>query len=528
MKYFLSILLCISISYQVNAQVTYANDIAEIIYQKCSTCHRPGEIGPMALTNYDEVKSWGTTIEYVTSNKIMPPWQADPEYNHFLEENYLTDDQIVLISEWVNDGMPRGNVSAEPDFPDFPEGSVLGEPDLVLEMQEEWLHKGNYEDDYRYFVIPTNLTEDRIIKAVEFRPGNSKIVHHALLFEDTTGVAASNDAATPEYGFDGFGSFSGGGIGETLNQKQFPSYVPGQKPIRFPDGVGQVLHAGADIVAQVHYAPWPVDETDKSSINIFFMDESEELLEREVEGHIMVPFPSVIGELFFIPANSERTFHGTFRTPIDVSLVNISPHMHLLGKDWEVWLEKPDGEIINLIKIPDWDFNWQGTYYFERYIVAPAGTVIHAVASYDNTTNNPNNPSNPPKVVNWGEKTTDEMYYLPIGYVEYQQGDENIFFNDPTIVNINDLKSSTSKIYPLIPNPVDEFTVAGFYLEKGQVLNIAIYDINGKKIRTLRKSEFFNTGENSINFSTKNLTAGLYILQIQGNDLQLNQKFVKQ
>lgn len=508
------------------AQATFSEDVANIIYQKCSSCHRPGEIGPMALTNYDEVVSWGGMIQYVTSNKIMPPWQTDPEYSSFLGENYLSEEEIMLISEWVDAGMPRGDESQEPAFPAFPEGSVLGTPDLVLEMEEEWLHKGNYQDDYRYFVLPTNLPADRIIKAIEFRPGNSKIVHHALLFEDTEGLAAVNDAATPEYGFDGFGSFTGGGAVETLNQKQFPGYVPGQKTIRFPDGAGQVLTAGADIVMQVHYAPWPVDEKDQSSINIFFMDETEETLEREVEGHIMVPLPDVIGELFFIPANTTKTFHGEYEVEEDISLITIAPHMHLLGVDWKVWLEKPDGEIVNLISIPEWDFNWQGTYYFDRYIVAPEGSIIHAVASYDNTVDNPTNPSNPPQLVSWGERTTDEMFYLPFGYVAYRAGDEDISFID-NIVNTEELVPNTNKIYTISPNPVNDFTNVKFHLERGQSVNFTIYDTQGKKVRTLRQSEFYNTGEHVINLSTRNLSKGLYILQMTGKGFSVSQKFVK-
>ncbi len=523
--HFLTLLLC-CLTFSGFGQKTFSADVAEIIYKKCSSCHRAGEIGPMALTNYEEVKDWGAMIEYVTSNKIMPPWQADPTYSKFLGENYLTDSEIATIGEWVDAGMPRGDEAEEPPFPDFPEGSVLGEPDLVLEMEEEWLHEGNYQDDYRYFVFPTNLPEDKVIKAVEFRPGNSKIVHHALVFEDITGAAAANDAATPEYGFEGFGSFTDGSQQGTLNQKQYPGYVPGQKPNLFPDGIGQILRKGADVVVQVHYAPWPVDETDRSKLNIFFMDE-EETFEREVRGHIMVPFQEVIGELFIIPANTQRIFHGTYEIPTDVSLVGIAPHMHLLGKHWEVWMEKPNGEIVNLIKIPEWDFNWQGSYSFERYIVAPAGTVIHAVASYDNTTNNPNNPSNPPQFVTWGESTTDEMYYLPITYVEYETGDEDIVFEEST-VNVADVVVDGSRIYPLQPNPVKDFTIAGFHLTHGQPLNISIFDLNGKKIRSLREAEFFNMGEHFINFSTKNLTAGLYILQIEGNNVLLTEKFVKQ
>lgn len=510
--------------YQGYAQVTYSNNIAKIIYTKCSSCHRDGEVGPMSLTKYEEVKAWGETIGYVTENRIMPPWQADPSFGNYLGENYLTEEEITSIKDWIDLGMPRGDVQEEPDFPDFPKGSVLGEPDLVLEMSESWLHKGNSTDDYRYFVLPTNLTEDKVIKAVEFRPGNSKIVHHALLFEDTEGVAAAKDAATPEYGFNGFGSFNDGNAVSILNQKQFPGYVPGEKPIRFPDGVGQKLHKGSDIVAQIHYAPWPVNDSDQSKINIFFMDE-QETLERELQGHIMVPLFDVINEPFFISPNQEKTFRGKYTVPVDVSLVNITPHMHLLGKSWEVWLEKPGGEIVNLIKIPDWDFNWQGSYYFNRYIVAPKGSIVHAKATYDNTDDNPNNPSNPPKFVTWGEGTTDEMYYLPIGYVPYEDGDESIRFDESTL-NISELTSG-NMLYPIRPNPVNKQAVIGFRLDRGQTLNIEIRDINGRLVRTLRNSEFYNIGEHFINMSTSNLAIGAYTIQLQGSNFVRSQKFIK-
>ncbi len=529
MRILLISFLLFALNADVYTQATYSKDVAKLIYSKCSSCHRSGEIGPMALTNYEEVQAWGATIKYVINEGIMPPWQPDPTYSKFLGENYLTEDEISTITQWIDDGMPRGNQADEPAFPDFPEGSVLGEPDLVLEMEEEWLHEGNNRDDYRYFVLPSGLLEDKVVKAVEFRPGNSKIVHHALIFEDTTGDAAANDADTPEYGFDGFGGFQDGGADNILNQKQYPGYVPGQKPLLYPDGIGETLHAGADVVVQVHYAPWPVDEVDRSTINFFFMDEEEEEFEREVQGHIMVPLFNVINDVFVIPPNTVREFHGRYEVPRDVSLVSISPHMHLLGKHWEVWLEKPDGEIVNLIHVPDWDFNWQGTYNFDRFIVAPEGSIVHAVASYDNTLDNPNNPSNPTQFVSWGEGTEDEMYYLPIGFVDYEDGDEDIVFEDPTISsNGPDLNKDISYIYPITPNPVDDFAVAGFRLKNGQALNIEIFNAAGQRVRSLRQGEFFNIGDHFINFSTKNLDAGLYFIQMTGENLLITQKFVKQ
>ena len=499
---------CFSI--QSYAQVNYANDIAEIIYNSCSSCHRDGEIGPFALTNYEEVKAFGANIKYVVENKIMPPWQADPNYSRFLGENYLTDNQINKIIEWVDNGMPRGDANQEPQFPEFPEGSILGTPDLVLTMEEAYLHRGNNQDNYRYFVLPTGLTEDRIVKTMEFRPGNSKIVHHALIFEDTTGEARERDEATPEYGFNGFGSFTNNQQSQ-LTAKQYPGYVPGQKPIPFPDGTGQVLSAGADLVVQLHYAPWPIDEFDQSSINIFFADETE-TVEREIQNHIMVPLQQVIGELFFIPPGQVKQFHGRWRVPRDISFLGLSPHMHLLGKDWEVYLEHTDGTIDSLIRVNEWDFNWQGSYAFPKYIVAEQGSTIHAFASYDNTLNNPSNPNNPPQLVTWGEGTEDEMYYLPLTYVEYRDGDEDIVFDQ--LSSTSEIIEQGNTTFSVAPNPILNNTTVNFTLDQGQVIDLKLYDIEGKLIRNIKKGEYFGAGKHSIWLDLNQLESAQYLLKL--------------
>ena len=190
MKHLLELLLFVGVltgTSNVSAQVTYADDIADIVYTKCASCHRSGEIGPMSFSNYEEVKSWGATIKNVTQSKYMPPWLADPSYSRFQAENFLTDDELNKIAEWVDNGMPRGDAANEPAFPEFVDGSAIGTPDLLLEMAEPYMHKGNNKDDYRYFVLPSGLTEDKVIKTMEFRPGNTQIVHHALIFEDNSG-----------------------------------------------------------------------------------------------------------------------------------------------------------------------------------------------------------------------------------------------------------------------------------------------------------------------------------------------------
>jgi len=513
---------------QLTGQVNFSEDIAPIIYKNCSNCHRPGEIGPMSLTNYEEVKNWAPTIKYVTSIGYMPPWQADPEYRHFLGETVLTETEKNMIAEWADNGTLQGDPNLEPDFPDFPDGSLLGEPDLVLTMAEAHTHPGDNKDSYYYFVLPTGLTEDKIVKAVEFRAGNTRIVHHALIFEDTEGIAAQTDAETPEYGFESFGGF---GEDNTefgiLEQKQFPGYVPGQKSLRYPDGIGQTLAAGSDIAVQIHYAPVSVAETDQSSINIFFADEEEEV-DRYVDGRILLPFDIAPFGLagfftFIMQPNTVKTFEGIWEVEEDLSFIGLSPHMHLLGVDWEVYIEHTDGSITNLISIPEWDFNWQGNFYFDRFIKAEQGAIVHAFATYDNTAENPNQQSDPPVTVAWGEGTKDEMFYLPILHVPYEDGDEDILFTTST----EDVAPSNNFIFPIVPNPVDGMVNVHFKVDKGEPINIEIYDITGQRQRVIKAGEFYNTGEHVVHFQADHLSSGLYFIKIEGKGYSMVQKFVK-
>ncbi len=519
--------ICLS-SIVLSGQVTYTEDIAPLIYENCANCHRPGEIGPFSLTNYDEVTGWGQMIKFVTESRYMPPWKPDPDYSSFLGEAHLSQDEIAMIAAWVDNGMPRGDESLEPEFPNYPDGSLLGEPDLVLSMEQAHMHRGNNRDSYYYFVLPTGLTEDRVVKAVEFRPGNAKIVHHALIFEDNEGIARETDAQTPEYGFESFGSFNGDQNDITfLSGKQFNPYAPGQKTTRYPDGLGQIMKAGSDLAVQIHYAPSANDEWDQSSLNIFFADEDEEV-ERVVEQHIMLPtsLPGSFAGFIMLPGQ-EREFVGTYLIREDISLMGIFPHAHLLGKEWEVHLEHPDGSITNLISIPDWDFNWQSQYYFDRLIKAEKGTKVIARAVYDNTVDNPNNPNNPPKLVHWGDRTEDEMFYLPFLYVPYKDGDEDIRF-DGTVAVEEHMEQVGNRLLPLYPNPVDSRVTAAFHLKQGGPINLTVLDMNGQIVRQLRKGEYFPSRFSQISFVTDQLSEGIYLLQLKGKDFKVSEKFVKQ
>ena len=220
--------------------VTFSEHISPIIYNNCTTCHREGEIGPIPFTNYSEVAAYAAMIKYVTKIRYMPPWKPDRLYSRHIGERGLTQNEIDVIADWVDQGFPQGDPALEAAPPPFPDRSTLGTPDLVLTMEEAFTIRGDNQDQYQVYVIPTNLTENRSIAAVEFRPGNRRIVHHALIAADTTGSARKKDLQSPEYGYESFGGF-GSPISVLL-----PSYTPGAQTVSFPEGVGQTVRCGVD------------------------------------------------------------------------------------------------------------------------------------------------------------------------------------------------------------------------------------------------------------------------------------------
>ncbi len=420
MKKLSTLIMCAALASAAAAQsVNFSEHISPIIYNNCTKCHRLAEVAPFPLTSYNEVASRSQMIKDVTGLRYMPPWMPDRTFSKLLDERYLTDEQIRLIADWVDAGAPQGDPALEAPLPHFPSGSQLGTPDLVLSMSQSYKIQGNNTDEYRIFVLPTGLASAQDIAAVEFRPGNNKIVHHALIAVDTTGQGRIKDQQDPGYGYSGFGGF--GGI---IPNNLLPGYVPGATARFYPDGIGQRIPKNADLLVQVHYAPSPVAASDSSSINIFF---SKQPIKRYLRGKIMLPFDLVGGWLsFVIPPNQVTQFHGIWNVASDASLLSLWPHCHLLGKSWEAYFEDASGKRTNLLRINNWNFNWQGGYLPERLIKIPAGAKVHVFATYDNTANNPSNPNNPSKQVTWGEKTTDEMYFFPLGFVTYQPGDENI------------------------------------------------------------------------------------------------------
>ncbi|WP_182864561.1 redoxin domain-containing protein [Rhodopirellula sp. JC639] len=375
--------------------VTYTRDIAPIIQTHCSSCHRENQSAPFPLLTYDDVSGHANQIVEVTRDRYMPPWKPAPGFTRLRDEMRLSDHQIDLIEAWVESGKPQGDPADLPPPIRHVKGWKLGEPDLILEMQDVFTVPASGPDIRQYFVIPSRLSDDRLITAIDFHPGTPQAVHHASFYLDTRRAGRKLDEADPEPGYSGFGG------PQFESQGTLTSWFPGMTPRKLPRGMGRLVQKGSDIVAEIHYVTTGKVERDRSKIGLYFAHRSARQLVVEVQ---------VGNKDIEIPAGaSHHHERATYTLPVQTMFLDLVPHMHMLGSEVKVWAKAPDGRSKPLLWIKDWDFNWQGQYSFAKPIILPAGTQIIVDAWFDNSSDNPLNPNSPPVTVRWGEDSTDEM-----------------------------------------------------------------------------------------------------------------------
>jgi hypothetical protein len=400
-------------------QVTFSTTIAPIIYNNCVTCHRPGEAAPFALMSYEDVKKRGALIATVTQSRYMPPWHAAHGYGEFAEERRLTDKQIADIGAWVKQGMPQGDPALAPKPPQFVEGWHLGKPDLVLEMPVGYDVPATGPDIYRNFVIPTGLTEDKWVRAVEYRPSARKVVHHVLFAYDATGALAKRSGLDGKPGFGGMGTV--GVTGGTGSSGSLGGWAVGNTPVFLVDGLALALAKGSDFVLQMHFHPTGKLETEKSTVGIYFADRAPEHRLIAVQGPALFGFGAGID----IPAGAKNyTIDDSLTLPVDMLAYSVGAHAHYVAKEMKATATLPDGTVKPLLWIQNWDFAWQDRYNYKDPVALPKGTRIDVHLAYDNSADNPRNPSNPPKRVQWGEQSFDEMGSVTLQAIAVHKEDE--------------------------------------------------------------------------------------------------------
>ncbi len=371
------------------AAVTFTKDVAPIIFNNCAGCHRPGEIAPMSLLSYKEVRPWAKSVREAVVVRTMPPWGADPQHGEFRNNRSLSEKDINTIVAWVEGGAKEGDPKDLPPLPRFVEGWQIGTPDVILTAQEFNVPADGVVP-YKTFAVPTNFTEDKYVVLAEIRPGNRSVVHHAVIYTQEPG-----------------------GKGTWLDN-MLVGLAPGATPKNYRPGRIKLIPKGSVLMFSMHYTPNGTPAKDQTKVGLVFA-------KGPVEKRVITAISGTRN--FAIPAgdpNYEVKSSWVFKE--DSHIEGLNPHMHARGKDFLYTLVYPDGTSKVLLWVPRYDFNWQSSYSFKEPVAAPKGSRLDCVAHYDNSPKNKYNPD-PVQVVRYGDQTWDEMM---AGYLEYTLDSQNL------------------------------------------------------------------------------------------------------
>jgi tetratricopeptide (TPR) repeat protein len=374
---------------------TYAEDVAPIVMAKCAPCHRPGGAGPFSLLTYEDVADHAKQIRELTAKRFMPPWRPAPGSGDYLNDRSLTEAQIDVIGRWVQGGAKRGNPAKEPEPPVWPAGWELGPPDAVIELPEPYALPADGGDVYRNFVIPSPVKTERWVRAWEFHPG-TRAMHHAIMNVDRYGAARKRDAEDPGPGFGGMD------VGDVQSADGFYLvWTPGKTPRAGGRDDAWRIDERTDLVLQLHMQPIGKVEMVRPTIGLYFTDvaPSRQSISLRV-GDRPIDIPA-----------GEPSYRMTDELAVaaDIDVISLFPHAHYVAKRVHLSATLPGGGAKELLRIEDWDFNWQDEYTFRQPVFLPAGSKVEMEIVYDNSASNERNPNHPPKRVVNGEKSTDEM-----------------------------------------------------------------------------------------------------------------------
>ncbi len=377
------------------SQVTYSKQVARILQRNCVECHRPGQIAPFALTDYDEVAGWAEMIEEVVRQQRMPPWHADPKYGHFQNDRSLSDEDKETLYAWVRAGAPKGNPADLPEPITYPEGWQLKTPEQIIYMADEpYTVPAEGAVRYQYFLVDPHWNESRWIDSSECLIGNRGVVHHIFVFT----VPPAHPMAKMKDGYLGDGVEPDVGIG---GMALIAGAAPGTPPGTAPKGMATFVEAGTKLLFQMHYTPNGSVQKDRTCVGFNFCKADE--VKHNVAIDMAINFAFKIP-----PGNDNFPVEATHRFDRDAILLTLTPHMHLRGKSFRYDLKYPDGTTETILNVPAYDFNWQVTYYLKEPKFIPAGTMMQCLAHFDNSENNLANPD-PKATVGWGDQTWEEM-----------------------------------------------------------------------------------------------------------------------
>lgn len=495
---------------------TWSGESAAIVYNKCTKCHHDGGIAPFSLMSFSQANAMSSSIRDAVLNERMPPYPPDKNYQQYSHARFLSDPEKQTIIDWVDNGALEGNPADAPAPPVYNIGSILGNGDLTIKMPN-YRSKASSKDDYVCLSIPTNLVQDRKIKALEIIPGNRETVHHCLVYVDEAGTYSTDTI--------------GGDCGGPPDGKLLMAYTPGSSPLILPSGsqlkLGMNLKAGSNIVLAMHYPSGTFDMLDSTKVIFHFYPQNEPGI-REVSVASVLENWNIV-----LPPNEvtkiEAQYPPTGTLPVSFSLLSVFPHMHLLGREIKAFGVNAQNDTSRYISIPDWDFHWQDFYFFKKMQKAEAGSVIKGYGIYDNTTNNPNNPNSPPQFVFAGENTSDEMFLVYFHYLLYQNGDENYDLESLMTLSLSEFLAEKKSSILVYPNPFSEnlhIRLSDF--TSSPTFQAGIYDLQGNLVKSLNKNDLNDTGVLSWNGKSNGgseVSAGSYVFSLN-MDGKLSQQLI--
>jgi hypothetical protein len=406
------------------ADPTFAEDVAPILYKNCTMCHRPSGLGPFSLLDYDSAKANINEMYDAVSSKQMPPWHAEGPRGVFRNDRRLSDADRQTILRWIDAGAKPGDLKKLPPRPDYPTSWMMGVPDLVVGMSEEFSVPASGTVEYQYFEVPVPITEDKWVQAIEILPGAREVVHHVLVYAKippapgaVAPTAASRPPGTPApqpllirnraHATPPDPPRTDAHAPPRQLGTLIATETPGNNLMEFPKGTALRLRAGTVLTFQMHYTAHGHAMNDRTKVAFRFAKEPPD--EEIFASHFF-------NGSFTIPAGAKDVaIPGEIGVSEPVRIWGMMPHTHLRGTRWQYKLEKPDGTSQIVLDVPHYDFNWQTYYMFATPLEVPAGGKIVSMAWYDNSASNKSNPD-PTKDVKWGDQTWEEMQYTGFLY----------------------------------------------------------------------------------------------------------------
>jgi mono/diheme cytochrome c family protein len=410
------------------AEPTFAKDVAPVVFKNCTTCHRPGGLGPFSLLDPDTAAAHSDEILEAVKTGYMPPWHAEGPHDVFKNDRRLSQTEKDIIINWAKSGAKKGNMKDMPAAPVYPSKWVVGTPDAIVSMPEDFHVPSNGTIEYQYFEVPTGFTEDKWVQAIEFMPGAREVVHHIIVYAKVppqprpegaaapapAPVPAGTPAPRPVFVANRAWSMTPREIRkDTIHPppRQLGTIIgataPGTNVMEFPEGTALRLRAGTIITFQMHYTAKGHEMMDRSQVGFKFAKEAPE---------VEIGMSQFINGAFTIPAGAKDvSIPAEIGVNEPVRIYGLLPHTHLRGTRWKYELVKADSSREVILDVPHYDFNWQTYYFFKNPLIMPAGSKIVSTAWYDNSASNKHNPDASIDV-KWGDQTWEEMQYTAFLY----------------------------------------------------------------------------------------------------------------